>query len=100
MRISEINIQFIKPSDGLIGFASLVVDEALLLASIGIHERLDGSGYRITYPTKKGSVANRPLFHPISREAGQIIEQAILTKLKKVMSKSHDGHRHTDLKQG
>lgn len=53
MIVSEVNIQLIKPCDGLVGFASVVLDGQIYLSSIGIHQRLDGTGYRITYPTKK-----------------------------------------------
>ena len=53
MKISEVNIILIKPRNGLIGFASLVVNDALYLGSIGIHQKLNGNGYRLTYPTKK-----------------------------------------------
>lgn len=83
MIISEVNIEFIKPKDGLIGFASLVVGKQLYLSSIGIHKKLDGSGYRLTYPSK-GSFS---VFHPITREMGQAIEEEILKKLNDVMKK-------------
>jgi len=100
MKISEINIQFIKPADGLIGFASLVINDELYLGSIGIHQRLDGEGYRLTYPTKKTDPTRRPLFHPINRMTSQIIEGAIFTKLKEVMSKGYAGHYRTDIAEG
>ena len=92
MKISEVNIQFIKPVDGLIGFASFVIDDSFYVGSIGIHERLDGNGHRLTYPNKKSSTNQRPIFHPINREVGVAIENAILTKLKNVMSKIYDRH--------
>lgn len=97
MKISEVNIQFIKPVDGLIGFASLVIDGAFYLGSIGIHQRLDGTGYRLTYPTKKSTLNSRPIFHPINREISQAIEQAIFIKLKNVMSKAYDRHDCADI---
>lgn len=100
MKITEVNIQFIKPANGLIGFASLVIDDALFIGSIGIHEKLDGSGYRLTYPTKKSSLNQRPLFHPINREFGAAIESAIFEKLKNVMSKIYDRHGCSDIKSG
>jgi stage V sporulation protein G len=83
MKITEIQIEFIKPSNGLIGFASLVVDDDIYLSSIAIHKKLDSSGYRLTYPSK-GKFA---IFHPIHKEASTQIEQAIFAKLKDVMKK-------------
>ena len=89
MTISEVNISLIKPRDGLIGFASLVVNDALYLGSIGIQQKLDGSGYRLTYPTKKSGAHNMDIFHPIDRATGKAIEAAILNKLNEVMNKAN-----------
>lgn len=83
MKITEIQIDLIKPQDGLIGFASLVIDQNLYLGSIGIHKKIDGSGYRLTYPSK----GKYTIFHPINRETGQAVENAIFEKLKDVMKK-------------
>lgn len=90
MKISEVNIILIKPRNGLIGFASLVINDALYLGSIGIHQKLNGNGYRLTYPTKKTGDNNMDLFHPINREAGKSIETAIVTKLNDVMNRADD----------
>ena len=51
-RLSEIQIIPIKPQNGLVAFASFVLDGNLYLGSIGIVTRLNG-GYRLVYPTKK-----------------------------------------------
>lgn len=48
--ISEIQIIPVKPKNGLIGFASCVVNNQLYLGSIAIYTRPDGSGYRLVYP--------------------------------------------------
>ncbi len=90
MKISEVNIILIKPRNGLIGFASLVINEALYLGSIGIHQKLNGNGYRLTYPTKKTGTNNMDIFHPINREAGKAIETAIFNKLNDVMNRLDD----------
>lgn len=87
--ITEVQIVPVKPNNGLIAFASFVLDGKLYLSSIGIHKKLDGSGYRLTYPTKK---AGLNIFHPISKELGQEIKEAILNKLKEVMEGSNDRH--------
>lgn len=51
MKISEIQITPIKPQNGLVAFASCLINKGLYLGSIGILTRLEG-GYRLTYPTK------------------------------------------------
>jgi len=83
MQITEIQIELIKPNNGLVGFASLVVDGNIYLSSIAIHKKLNSSDYRLTYPSK-GKFA---IFHPIHKEASNQIEQAIFAKLKDVMKK-------------
>lgn len=83
-RVSEIQIRVIKPQDGLMGFASIVLDNQLYLSSIGIFGKLNGTGYRITYPTKKVGNTDLHLFHPISKELGREIEEAIIKKAVEV----------------
>ena len=94
MRISEVNVILIKPKDGLIGFASLVVEDALYVSGIGVHQKLDNSGYRLTYPTRKSGAQNFDIFHPINRTASRALEDAILTKLKDVMNRLKTHARH------
>lgn len=90
MKINAVNIILIKPRNGLIGFASLVINDALYLGSIGIHQKLNGSGYRLTYPTKKTGANTIDIFHPINHEAGKAIEAAIFNKLNDVMNRLDD----------
>ncbi len=84
MQISEVQIKPIKPKDGLIGFASLVLNNSLYLSSIGIFTRLNGQGYRITYPSKKIGNLDMQIFHPISKELGKEIEEAIIEKVNAI----------------
>lgn len=82
MTISEVKIQLTKPNDGLIGFASVVIDNAIYLGAIGIYNRL-GGGYRLTFP-KKGAFN---IFYPINHQATQILENAIFNKLDRVLGR-------------
>jgi stage V sporulation protein G len=71
-----------------VAFANLVLEDQLFLASITVHEKRDGSGYRITYPTKgKGY-----LFHPIHKPLSKALEQAIIHEVKTVLSQNHARH--------
>jgi len=83
-KVTEIQINPIKPNNGLIAFASIVLENKLYLSSIGLHRKLDGSGYRITYPTKMVGNKNMNIFHPINKEVGLEIEKAILEKAEKI----------------
>lgn len=87
MKITEIQIVPIKANNGLVAFASVVLDSQLYLGSIGIHKRLEGSGYRITYPTKLIGNKNINIYHPINKEASKIIEKAIILKVEKLFDK-------------
>lgn len=90
-RLSEIQIVPIKPKDGLVGFASFVLDGNLYLGSIGIFTRPEG-GYRLTYPTKKVGDRNINIFHPINREFAEAIEKEIIKKFEEVMNQNDRHH--------
>lgn len=85
MKITEIQILPIKANNGLIAFASCVLDGSIYLGSIGIHKKLDGSGYRLTYPTKKVADKDFNIFYPINRQASKEIEDWIILKVKEIM---------------
>jgi stage V sporulation protein G len=63
----------------------LVLDGCLYLGSIGIYQKLDGSGYRITYPTKKIGDKNINIYHPINQEASRAVETAIIEKAEELL---------------
>jgi len=85
-RLSEIQIIPIKPQNGLVAFASLVLDGNLYLGSIGIMTRPNG-GYRLVYPTKKVADRNLNIFYPISREFALAVEQEVVKQFEDVMKK-------------
>jgi len=68
-----------------VAFGSLVLDDCLYLGSIGIYQKLDGSGYRITYPTKKIGDKNINIYHPINQETSWAIETAIVAKAEDLL---------------
>ena len=91
-KISEIQIKVVKPKDGLIGFASFVLDEKLYLSSIGVFSKING-GYRITFPTKKVGNSDLNIFHPITEKLGKEIEEAIIEKTKAIFeAKYYEKH--------
>ena len=88
--VTEVTLFFIKPQNGLIAFASLVLNDQLYLSGIGIHRKLDGSGYRLTYPTRIVGNGQKQIFHPIRKPLTDAIENAVFNKLKEVMSDVDD----------
>ncbi len=92
-KITEVQIQIVKPKDGLIGFASIVLDEELYIGSIGIHKKLNTDGFRLTYPTKALSNGQQiHIVHPVNKRLSKLIEKAVFTKLKEVMRSVYDRH--------
>jgi DNA-binding cell septation regulator SpoVG len=75
--ITEINIVPIKPQDGKVAHASCVIDDKLYLGSLAIYTRPHG-GYRLSYPTKRNGSISFDIYHPINKQVGQLIENAIL----------------------
>lgn len=87
-KVTEIQIKPVKPNNGLIGFASCVVNQELYISSIGIFTKLNEQGYRITYPTKKVGNDNLQIFHPITQELGKEIESAITRKALEIFEQT------------
>lgn len=83
-KISEIEIELVKPRGGLVAFASFVLDDYLYCGSIGIMTRLDGS-YRLCFPTRKIGSNQISVFHPISKVVGEAISRAVLQKYEEVV---------------
>ena len=86
MKISEVQIELIKPNNGLIGFASFLIDGEMYVSSIAIHKQLNGDGYRLTYPSK----GQFTIFHPINKQTSSQIESVIFGKLKDVIKVGKD----------
>lgn len=87
--ITEVQIVPVKPNNGLVGFASLVVDGKLYLGSIAIFTKINGDGYRITFPTKTAGSRELQIFHPINKEIYEAIESAVLTAAKNLFERSN-----------
>lgn len=95
MKVDEVQLVPVKPSEGLIAFASCVIDDQLYIGSMGVHQRLDGSGYRLTYPTKNVGTRQINYFHPVTKEAGQAIEAAVYKRCNELFEGSDEHHgRH------
>ena len=94
--ISEVQVTPVKANEGLVGFASFVYNNSFYFGSIGIYTRPQG-GYRLTYPTRKGSNGNFNIFHPINRDVAEEIEKVIISKFEDV-TKMYVGHNSFNTK--
>lgn len=84
-RVEEVQFTPIKPREGLIGFASCLVEGRLYLGGIGVHTALNGDGLRLTYPTRKIGTVNIPLCHPVNVETGNAIKEAVTRRVRELM---------------
>jgi len=87
--ISEIQIIPVKPKDGLVAFASCVVNDSLYIGNIAIYTSpTNPEGYRLVYPLKvlpNGKEIN--CVHPINKEAGEAIANSIIRSYEDLISK-------------
>ena len=77
--ISEIQIVPIKPKDGLVAFASFIINNQFYIGDIAIYTRPSGEDYRLVYPSKilpNGKLIN--CVHPINRHTAEIIKEAVI----------------------
>ena len=96
VQIKEIQIVPIKPINGLVGFASFVLDKLFYFGSIGIYTRPNG-GYRLTYPTKKVGNNSVGIFYPINKQIAEDIEDVIISEFEKV-TKTYDRHNQINIR--
>ncbi len=89
MQISEVQIIPIKPQNGIVAFASLVLDNNLYLGSIAVMTRPTG-GYRLVFPNKKIGEKNLSIYHPINKKFAKTIEKEVIKHFEDVMN--HDRH--------
>ncbi|HEY1644891.1 MAG TPA: septation protein SpoVG family protein [Candidatus Saccharimonadales bacterium] len=85
MEITEIEILIVKPQNGLVAFASFVINGSVYCGSVGVMSRPNGD-YRLLYPTKIVAGRQLDIFHPISKEAGQQIHDAVIAKFEDVVN--------------
>jgi stage V sporulation protein G len=83
-QISDVQIIPVQPIHGLVAFASCVINQKLFLSSIAIHKKLDQSGYRLTYPTKKTGNKNFTIFHPLEPSLSKAMETAIFDEYRRL----------------
>ena len=84
IKIDEVQIIPVKPRDGLVGFASFVLDGRYYVGSVAIFTRLGRDGFRLVYPSKKVGERNINIFHPITAEVGKAIDEAVIDKIVEI----------------
>lgn len=83
-QLTETHIIPVKPKNGLVAFANCVLNQSLYLSSIAVHKKLNGAGYRLTYPTRKVGNTDLNIFHPINKELSKAIEESVFKQVEKL----------------
>jgi stage V sporulation protein G len=86
--LTEIQIIPIKPRNGLLAFASFVLNKAFYIGDVAIYSRLDGNGYRLVFPIKTlKNGFNVNIFHPINHESAQALEEPVIRAFAELIEK-------------
>jgi stage V sporulation protein G len=85
--ISNIEINPIRPRNGIVGFCSFVLDNRIYVGSVAIHTCLKNDlGYRLVYPTRKTKSGDLiSCVYPINRQTGDTIERAVIARYKAIV---------------
>jgi len=80
--ITDVKVRVVDDgTDGLLAWASCVISGAVKLDNIAIRRSRDGSLF-LTYPAKRTAGGDsHQYFHPISVEASQAVQDAVLDRL-------------------
>lgn len=90
--VTDIKLRFVVDGrDGLLAWASCVLNGTMVLNNIGIRLGRNG-GLFLTYPNKVTATGSRvTLFHPISSDAAAVLETAILAKVRELVGRAVAG---------
>lgn len=90
--VTNVGIRFVENgADGLIAWASLVIANTVRLDWIAIRRGRDGRLF-LTYPAKATSNGSKPnYFNPISSEAAEVVNAAILARLASLTDAASKG---------
>jgi len=85
--VSEIQVIPVNPKDGLVAFASCVVNNQFYIGNLTIHSSLSASnGFRVVYPTKVlHNGKSLRIVYPINKESGAIIQRCIVEEYLKLI---------------
>jgi len=82
--LTEITVLPINPRDGLVGWASFVLNNQFYVGGIGLHLS-PTRGIRLVYPNKRlACEAFIDFFHPITRAAGDEITNQVIKKYEQL----------------
>ena len=84
MEITKVQIRKINPKEGLVGFASFIIEDSLYMGNIGIFSRLNKDTFRLIFPEKKVNDKKIPIFYPLTTEFYYTLEDLVNQKIKEI----------------
>ncbi len=87
LEISEIQIIFVRPQNGLIAFASIAINDCVRVEGIAIYSSpAHPLNFRINFPTKNlASGRQIACFYPYRKEAEEYITKAVVNEYLRLM---------------
>lgn len=87
--ISEIQIVPVKPKNGLVAFASCVINNQFYFGNIAIHTSFASpDGFTLVFPSKTLPTGKQiQSFYPINRQTYEAVKKAIIKKFEELMNK-------------
>lgn len=94
--VSEIQIIPVKPKDGLVAFASAVINNQFYIGNIAIYTSPSSlDGFRLVYPSRTlNNGTQLSIAHPITKEAGLVIQKQIVERYVKLMENLTKGEEN------
>ena len=91
LTITEIQITPIKPSNGLVAFASAVINHQFYVGNIAVYTAPSKKlGHRLVFPTKKlANGKNVDCFYPINKEVSHVLSKMIIDTYIELMENFH-----------
>jgi len=85
--VSEIQIIPVKPKDGLVSFASCVINNQLYLGNLAIYSSPSSpDGFRLVYPSRALNNGKQiKIAYPINKETGFAIQKQIVEQYLKLI---------------
>ena len=84
MQITKVQVRKIVPKDGLVGFASFVIEDSLYVGNIGVFSRLNKDNFRLIFPEKKVNDKKIPIFYPLTTKLYFELEDMVNNEIKEI----------------
>lgn len=84
IKVSKIEIVPIPPKNGLVAFASFLINDCFFIGNVAIYSSPScPNGFRLVFPTKAGVSC----FHPVNRAVGMKIQNQVISRYLEIIEK-------------